>query len=183
MGDCCNMYGRRPDWQLYDRIFQKFRWKSFLFKSRVRTVRHWRPNGRTSTASNFHIRLRASGPRGMNVWTTIHQHAISISAMRASGPWEVDVRTVEVESAISILVVRTSGPRLTNVRMVILNCDSCLIYERVWTGNHIVWTVYQSSYILNLERIWSWSITDGCPDGMLKGPDGCKLEQKLLDTV
>jgi len=54
----------RPDWQQRDRIFQKFRWKFFLFKSRVWTVRHWRPNGRTSAASNFHIRLYASGPKG-----------------------------------------------------------------------------------------------------------------------
>jgi hypothetical protein len=57
--------------------------------------------------------------------------------------------------------------------------------------------VYQSSLILNLERIWSWSITERRPDGLLRHPDGllrrpdgllrrsegCKLEQKLLDTV
>jgi hypothetical protein len=64
-----------------------------------------------------------------------------------------------------------------------LNCDSCLIYERVQKGNHIVRTVYQSSLILNLERIWSWSITDGRPDGLLRCQDGGKLEQKLLDTM
>jgi hypothetical protein len=103
MGDCCNMYGRRPDGQLCDRLFQKFRWKSFLFKSRVRTVRHWRPDSRMSATSNFHIRLRASGPRGMC----------------ASGPWEADVQTVEVESAISMLVACASRPRMTDVRTVI----------------------------------------------------------------
>jgi len=64
-----------------------------------------------------------------------------------------------------------------------LNCDFCLIYECVRTGNHIVRTVYQSSLILNLERIWSWLITNWRPDGLLRCPDGCKLEQKLLDTV
>jgi hypothetical protein len=64
-----------------------------------------------------------------------------------------------------------------------LNCDSCLIYKRVWMGNHIVHTVYQPSHIRNLERIWSWSIIDERPDGLLRGPDGCKLVQKLLDIV
>jgi len=78
-------------------------------------VRHWHPDGRTSAASNFHIRLRVSGSWGMNVRTTILQHAISISAMRASGQWEADVRTVEVESAISISDERASGPMLTDV--------------------------------------------------------------------
>jgi hypothetical protein len=72
-----------------------------------------------SAASNFHIRLRTSGPRGMNVRTAILQHAISISAMRAFGPREVDIRTVEVESAISIIVAHASEPRLTDVRTVI----------------------------------------------------------------
>jgi hypothetical protein len=105
----------RPDGQLYNRIIQKFCWKSFLFKTCIRTVRQWRPNGLRSTASNFLIRLRASGPRGKNVRMAILQHAISISTMRASRPWEADVRTVEVESTISILVACTSGPRLTDV--------------------------------------------------------------------
>jgi len=35
-------------------------------------------------------------------------------------------------------------------RRYYLNCDSCLIYERVRTGNHVVRTVYQSSHI------WTW---------------------------
>jgi hypothetical protein len=74
------------------------------------------PDGRTSAASNFLIRLRASGPWGMSVWTVELQQAISISAMRASGPSEAVVQTVEVESAISILVARAFGPRLTDVR-------------------------------------------------------------------
>jgi hypothetical protein len=107
-----------PDGQLWDRIFLKFRWKSFLFKSRVRTVRHWRPDGRTSAASNFHIRLRVSGPRGMNVRMAILQHAISKSAMHASRPMLTDVRTVEVESAVFISDERASGPMLIDVWMV-----------------------------------------------------------------
>jgi hypothetical protein len=135
MGDCCNMYGRRQDGQLWDKIFQKFCWKSFLFKSRFRTVRHWRPDGRTSAASNFHIRLSVSGPRGMNVRTVILQHAISISAMRAFEPIEADVRTVEVESAITLTDERASGPMLTNVQ----------------TGNHIIRT-----FEVDLPIYWTW---------------------------
>jgi len=119
MGDYCNIYGRRPDGQLCDRIFRKYRWKSFQFKNHVRTVRHWRPGSRTSTTSNFHIRIHASGPRGMNVRTTILQHAISIYTMRASGPRKADVRMVEVESAISLTNECASGPMLTDVRTVI----------------------------------------------------------------
>jgi hypothetical protein len=149
----------------------------------VRTVRHCRSDGRTSAASNFHIRLRASGPRGMNVRTAILQHAISISAMRASGPREADVWMVEVESAISILVARVSGPRLTDVRTVIFELR---FLPYVWVcpdGKPRRPDGVSIFPYLNLERIWSWSITDGRPDGMLRGPDGCKLEQKLLDIV
>jgi hypothetical protein len=167
----------RLDGQQCDRIILEFHWKSFLFKSRVRTVRHYRPDGRTSAASNFHIRLRASGPWGMNVRTAILQHTISISDMRASRPLGASVRTVKVESAISILVARASGPRLTDVRTVIFELwflpyiwarpdrkphrsDGCINLPLFWT----------------LERIWSGSITE-------RRPEGCKLEQMLLDTV
>jgi hypothetical protein len=173
----------RPDRQLCDRIFQKFYWKSFLFKSRVRTVRHWRPDDCTSAASNFHIRLQASGPRGKNVQTAELQHAISISVMRASGPWRAGFRTVEVELAISILVARASGPRLIDVRTVIFELQ---FLPYVWVRPDRKPRHPDGVSIfpyLNLERIWSWSITDRRPDGLLRGPDGCKLEQKLLDTV
>jgi len=190
MGNYCNMYGRRPDgepepsrWITMRQDFLKFHWKSFLFKSRVRTVRHWRPDGRTSAARNFHIRLRASGPRGMNVRTAILQHAISISAMCASGPWEAGVRMVEVESPISILVACASGPRLTDVRTVIFELR---FLPYVWVRPDEKPRRPDGVSIfpyLNLERIWSWSIIIGRPDGLLIGLDGCKLEQKLLDTV
>jgi hypothetical protein len=43
-----------------------------------------RSDGSTSAASNFLIRLRASGPWGMSVRMADLQHAISIFAMRAS---------------------------------------------------------------------------------------------------
>jgi len=41
----------------------------------------------------------------------------------------------------------------------------------------------QSSLKLNLERIWSWSIIERRPDGLLRRLDGCKLEQLLLEIV
>jgi hypothetical protein len=173
----------RPDGQLCDRIFWKFRSKSFLFKSLVRTVRHRRPDSRTSAASNFHIRLRASGPRGMNVRTAILQHAISISAMCESGSWEVDVRMVEVESVISLTDERASGPMPIDVRTVIFELR---FLPYVWVHSDGKPRLPDGVSIfpyLNLERIWSWSITDGRSDGMLRGTDWCKLEQKLLDTV
>jgi hypothetical protein len=33
------------------------------------------------------------------------------------------------------------------------------------------------------KKIWSWSITGSRPYGLLRCPNGCKLEQKLLDTM
>jgi hypothetical protein len=75
MSDCCDKYGCRLDRQLCDRKFQDFRWKYFLFESRIRTVRHYRPDGCTSAANNFQIRLRVSGPRGMAVRTVDLQRA------------------------------------------------------------------------------------------------------------
>jgi hypothetical protein len=65
--------------------FQKFRWKSFLFKSRVRTVRHCRSDGRMSATSNFHIEAPCVQTRRMGVWMVNLMHAISISDARASG--------------------------------------------------------------------------------------------------
>jgi hypothetical protein len=60
-------------------------------------MRHCRSDGRTSAASNFHIRPRAYGPSGMAVQTVDLLHPISISVERESGPWQIDVRTVEFE--------------------------------------------------------------------------------------
>jgi hypothetical protein len=119
----------------------------------------------------------------MNVRTTILQHAISISAMCASRPWDADVRTVEVESAISLTDERASGPMLADVRTVIFELR---FLPYVWVrpdGKPCRSDDVSIFQYLNLERIWSWSITDGRPDGMLRGLDGCKLEQKLLDIV
>jgi hypothetical protein len=92
--------------------------KSFLYKNIVRMRWLDRSDGRTSAASNFHKRLRASGPWGRSVWTAKLQHAISISDTRVSGPWEGYVRTVEVESSVTIYNVPVSGPHLSDVWMV-----------------------------------------------------------------
>jgi hypothetical protein len=92
--------------------------KSFLYKNIV--LMGWldRPDGRTSAASNFHNRLRASGPWGRSVRTAKLQHAISISDACASGPRRGDVRMVEVESSVTIYDAPASGPQLSGVRTV-----------------------------------------------------------------
>jgi hypothetical protein len=65
-----------------------------------------------------------------------------------------------------------------------LNYDSCLTETRVRMGYHIVWTVDWSSVSWNLERNQTcWSSTRRRPDMLLKLSDGCKLAQKLLDTI
>jgi len=92
--------------------------KSFLYKNIVRTGWLDRLDGRTSAASNFHNRLRASGPWGKSVRTAKLQHTISISDTRASGPWGGDVRTVKVESVVTIYDAPASGPQLSDVRTV-----------------------------------------------------------------
>jgi hypothetical protein len=183
MGDCSEIYGCRPDGGqgLSGRTTVGLEFLRFSLK--IFPVWEPRSDGCTSAASNFHIRLCTSGPRGMAVRTVNLQHAISISYERASGPWYVGVQTVEVEYVISLPDARASGPSWLSFGRMYLNCDSCLMYERVRTGIHVVWTVASIFPYLNLERIWSWSIIGRHPDGLLSRPDGCKLTQKLLDTV
>jgi len=69
MGDCFDKYGYRLDGGdgLSGRTamrpkFKDFHLKSFLYESRVWTVRHCRPDGRTSAASNFLT-------KALHVWT------------------------------------------------------------------------------------------------------------------
>jgi hypothetical protein len=97
--------------------FQKFRWRSFLFESRVRTVMSCRPDGHMFTASNFHIKSLRIRAERMVVRTADSMHAIFISDARASGPcWLVSVR-------------------------LDLNWDTCLMDELVQTEIHVVRTV------------------------------------------
>jgi hypothetical protein len=138
--------GPRPSRQTTVRPkFLKFLWRSFLFESRVQTVRHWRPDGRTSAASNFHIKALRVRTGGTIVWTADLMHAISISDARASGPsW------------------LASGP-------LDLNCDTCFMDER------FVAAIFP---YLCLERNYeAWSNIESDPNGLLKHPDRCKLEQ------
>jgi hypothetical protein len=99
----------------FSKIFAE---KSFLYKNIIRTGWLDRPDRRTFAASNFHNRLRASGPWGRSVRTAKLQHVISISDACASGPWGGDVRTVEFESAVTIYDAPLSGPQLSDVRTV-----------------------------------------------------------------
>jgi len=72
---------------------REFRWNSFLFFSRVRTVVPYHPDGRTSAATNFLIKASRIWTGGMVVRTVDLMHAISISNARASGPcWLVSGR-------------------------------------------------------------------------------------------
>jgi hypothetical protein len=149
----------RSDGQLCDQNFWDFRWKSFLFKSRIRTVRHCLPDGSTFAASNFHIRFRASRPWGMAVRTVNLQRAISIFDKCASGPcWQ------------------TSG-RLS------LNCELALRRSASGRESMSSGRLNQSSLIWTWKESEAWSITERRPDGLLACLVGCKLEQKLLDTV
>jgi hypothetical protein len=55
--------------------------------------------------------------------------------------------------------------------------------ECVRTGIHVVRADAAIFPYLILERkSEAWSNTESSPDGLLSRPDGCKLEQKLLDT-
>jgi hypothetical protein len=139
--------GHRPFGQTTVRSkFQKFHWRSFLFETRVRTVMPYRPDGRTSAASKFHIKASRVRTGGTVVRTTDLMYAIFISDAHASGPcW-------------------LASGRLD------LNCDTCLMDERVRT-------VVAFPYLCLARNPEAWSNTEDRPDGMLKRPNGCKLEQ------
>jgi hypothetical protein len=130
--------GRRPDGghRLSGRTtvrpkFWEFRWKYFLFESRVQTVLPCRPDGRTFAASNFHIKASRVRTGRMVVRTADLMHTIFISDARASGPWWL-----------------VSGP-------LDLNCDICLMDECVRTGIHVVRTdaSWSSSNLLYAEEV------------------------------
>jgi len=151
MGDCSNMYGRCSDGRhgpsgrtTVRPEFWDFRWKSFLFESHVWTVRHCRSDGRTFTASNFHIRLCASGPWG---WTS--ERLIF---------YMTSIRTVEFELRfLPYGWARSDGnPRCPD------GCSNLPLFE---LGR-------KSEASRSLSRL----------DGLLRRPDRCKLEQKLLDA-
>jgi hypothetical protein len=94
-------------------------------------VRRNRPDGRMSATSNFHIRLLASGPRGMAIQTVDLQYAISISVVRASGLLKLNPQFPYQMHA------RSNDGKLPSERLN-LNCDSCHKEKRVRTGIHVV---------------------------------------------
>jgi hypothetical protein len=190
MGDCYDKYGRRPDGgpepsrrTTVRQNFWDFCWKSFLFESRVRKVRHCRPDGRTFAASNFHIRLRASGPRGMaflDCWSSTRNFHIYLARIQTMigmrlGGWSW-IRNFH----ICWTWVRT---KLTDVQTVVFELR---FLPYVWArpdGNPRRPKVCINLPLFELgKKIWSWSITGRSPDGLLRCPNGCKLEQKLLDA-
>jgi hypothetical protein len=115
--------------------------KSFLYKNIVRTGWLDRPDGRTSAASNFHNRLRASGPWGKSVRTAKLQHEIPyLMHMRLDNNGETSGRLKSNRQLPYTMHQRPDYSCQTS-RRCILNCNSCLTEIRVWTGYHIVLTV------------------------------------------
>jgi len=105
--------GHRPSGRTTVRPkFWKFRWKSFLFEIHIRTMLPCRPDGRTFAASNFLIKA---------------------SRVRTS---RIVVRTVDLMHSIFIF-----EPYWLASRGLDLNCDTCLMYEHVRTGIHVIRTV------------------------------------------
>jgi hypothetical protein len=112
------------------------------------------PDGRTSTASNFHIKPSCVRTKGMVVQTIDLMHIISIFDAHTSGPWRLATRRLDFE------------------------CDTCLMDEHVRTGVHIVRTVAANfPYLCFGKKSCSWSNTECRLDVLLKRPDRCELEQ------
>jgi hypothetical protein len=115
-------------------FFEIFAEKSFLYKNIVRKGWLDRPDGRTSAASNFHNRLRASGR--LNFSTQF--------------PYLMGVRPDHKGETSGWLKSNRQLPYTMHQRpdhscqmfgRFILNCDSCLTEIRVRTVYHIVRTV------------------------------------------
>jgi hypothetical protein len=104
-----------------------------------------RPNGRTFTASNFHIKALRVQTRGMAVRTVDLIHTIFISDACASGPRGLTSGHLDFE------------------------CDTCLMDDCVWTGFHIVRTVAANfPYLCFGRKSHNWSNTECHSDVLLK---------------
>jgi hypothetical protein len=143
----------RPDGQLCDKNVWDFRWKSFLFEnhvrmdncatkiqkislksflfeSRVRTVRHCRPDGRTSAASNFHIKLwrvRTKGDGRPDDWSWIRNFHICWTCVRTK---LTDIWTVVFE--LRFLPYVWASPDGNSRRP-----DSCIILPLFELGKYL----------------------------------------------
>jgi hypothetical protein len=109
----------RLDGQLCDQNFWDFRWKSFLFESRVRTVRHCRPDGCMSATSNFHIRLSRVWTKGdgrLDGWSSTRNFHICVACIRT-----MICRRLDGWSWICNFYIRCTHVRtmLTEVRTVV----------------------------------------------------------------
>jgi hypothetical protein len=115
------------------------------------------PNG-WSSIRNFHTclaRVRTMIGRRPDGWSWIHNFHICGMHVRTM---LTDVRMVVFELRfLPYEWVRPENPRLPN---------GCINLPLSELG----------------KRIWSWSIIGRRPDGLPRRPDGCKLEQKLLDA-
>lgn len=97
MGDCFDKYGRRLDGghepfreTAVQPKFWDFRWKSFMFESRVRTVRHCHPDSRMSVASNFFTkasRVRTMGKGCPDSWSSTRNFHICWTRMQTMADW------------------------------------------------------------------------------------------------
>jgi hypothetical protein len=115
----------------FSKIFTE---KSFLYKNIVRTGWLDRLDKRTSAASNFHNRLRAS--RRLNFNTQFPY----LMRMRPDHEGETSGRLKSNRQLPYTMHQRPDHSCQMSGRSI-LNCDSCLAEIRVRTGYHIVQTV------------------------------------------
>jgi hypothetical protein len=128
----------------------------------------YRPDGRTFAASNFHIEASRIRTRRMVVRTVDLMHAFSIFDTRASGPWWL-----------------AFGQWWLVSERLDLNCDTCLMDERVRTEIHVGRTVTAIfPYLCFGKKSWSFGRTlrvvrTGC---WIVQTDASWSSSKLLDT-
>jgi hypothetical protein len=141
-----------------------------------------RPNGCTSVASNFLIKVSTSGLGGCRLdgWSSTRNFHICWARVQTMIGRRPDGWSWIRNFHICWTRVRTI---LTDFRTVVFELWF-LPYE--WArpdGNP-----RRPDGWINLpkfelgKKIWSWSITGSRPDRLLSRMDGCKLEQKLLDS-
>jgi hypothetical protein len=112
----------------FSKIFAE---KSFLYKNVVRTGWLDRPDGRTSAASNFHNRLRASGRLNFNMQFPY------LMRVRPNHEGETSGRLKSNRQLPYTMHQRPDHSCQMSGRFI-MNCDSCLTEIRVRTGYHIV---------------------------------------------
>jgi len=115
-------------------FYEIFTEKSFMYKDIVRTGWLDRPDGRTSTASNFHNRLHASGQ--LNFSTQFPY----LMRVRPDHKGETSGRLKSNRQLPYTMHQRPDHSCQMSGRFI-LNCDSCLTEIRVQTVYHIIRTV------------------------------------------